>query len=271
MSRDASGQRMEGYKIEVVRFMSLGGWELGGWLAVPADRPVTRGIVIGHGYAGRRGAEVEWTVPGAALFFPCVRGLALSRREGVSQVPQRHVLVGIESAGTSILRGCVADVWSAASALIECVPEAAARLDFAGASMAGGLGVMAMAFDERFSSGHIEIATFGHQRLRLRLPCIGSGHALTLYSREHPEVFETLSYLDPAVAAQFLKRPVQHACALFDPAVPPPGQFAVYNAHAGPKRLHKLTAGHWDYPEYADERERLNREIERFFAKPLAA
>ena len=249
--------------------MSPGGWELGGWLAVPVDKPVTRGIVIGHGYAGRQGPEVEWCVPGAALFFPCVRGLGLSRREGVSQVPQRHVLVGIESPETSILRGCVTDIWSAASALIECVPEAAVRLDFVGASMAGGLGIMAMAFDERFSAGHVEIATFGHHRLRLRLACIGSGHALTLYSREHPGVVDTLSYLDPAVAVQFLKRPVQHACALFDPLVPPPGQFAIYNAHAGPKRFCKLTAGHWDYPDYADERERLNRRIERFFSRPI--
>lgn len=267
LSRDPSGQRLSGYRIEVVRFQSLGGWELGAWLATPVEEPVTRGIVIGHGYAGRRGPEVEWRVPGAALIFPCVRGLALSRRDDISQVPQRHVLIGIEDARTSILRGCVADLWSAASALTECVPEAAARLEYAGPSMAGGLGIMAMAFDPRFVSGHAEIATFGHHRLRLRLPCTGSGHALTLYAKKHPEVYDTLVYLDPAVAAQFLKRPVLHACARFDPLVPPPGQFAIYNAHAGPKQLIRLTAGHWDYPEYAEERESLDRAIEKFFAR----
>ncbi|MEZ5576382.1 MAG: hypothetical protein R3F44_12440 [Candidatus Competibacteraceae bacterium] len=37
------------------------------------------------------------------------------------------------------------------------------------------------------------------------------------------------------------------AAARFDPAVPPPGQFAVYNALAGPKELFVLRAGHFDH------------------------
>ncbi len=265
VGRGDSGQRLEGYKIEYVRFTSMNDWELGGWLATPIEQPVTRGLIIGHGYAGRRGPEVDYRIPGAALLFPCVRGIALSRREGVSQVPQRHVIIGLESPETSIIRDCVADLWSAFSALVECVPETAARLDYAGASLAGGLGMMALAWDPRIEAAHLEISTFGHHRLRLRLPCTGSGVGLANYAHNHPEAYETLAYLDPAVAAQFVKRPILHACARFDPAVPPPSQFAIFNAHAGPKKLFRLTAGHWDYPDYTEEREDLNRAIEKFF------
>jgi len=60
--------------------------------------------------------------------------------------------------------------------------------------------------------------------------------------------------------------PVHVAAALFDPAVPPPGQFAVYNALGGPKELFVLTAGHFDYPAAEEENRRLREELVRFFA-----
>jgi cephalosporin-C deacetylase len=55
------------------------------------------------------------------------------------------------------------------------------------------------------------------------------------------------------------------AAALFDPAVAPPGQFAIYNALPGPKELFVLTAGHFDHPASAMENRSLLSELKVFF------
>jgi cephalosporin-C deacetylase len=68
------------------------------------------------------------------------------------------------------------------------------------------------------------------------------------------------------VAARFTSIPVHVAAALFDPAVAPPGQFAVYNALPGEKQLFVLDAGHFDYPGKAGQEQLLRAELERFFA-----
>jgi len=56
-------------------------------------------------------------------------------------------------------------------------------------------------------------------------------------------------------------------CALFDPAVPPPGQFTVYNAIPSQKDLIVMRAGHFDYPEAVAEGARKWRRMEEFFAQ----
>jgi cephalosporin-C deacetylase len=57
---------------------------------------------------------------------------------------------------------------------------------------------------------------------------------------------------------------VQVAAALFDAAVAPPCQFAIYNALAGDKRLFVLTAGHFDYPGREAEERQLRSETKEF-------
>ena len=57
-------------------------------------------------------------------------------------------------------------------------------------------------------------------------------------------MIELLVGNDAATAARYMKQPVHCACALFDPTVPPAGQFAVYNALGGPKQLFVLTRHH---------------------------
>ena len=59
--------------------------------------------------------------------------------------------------------------------------------------------------------------------------------------------------------------PTAHPAARFDPAVPPPGQFAVYNALAGPKELFVLRAGHFDHAGTIAEDRRLLDALAYFF------
>jgi cephalosporin-C deacetylase len=61
--------------------------------------------------------------------------------------------------------------------------------------------------------------------------------------------------------------------ALFDPHVPPPGQFAVHNALAGPRELLVLRAGHFEYPGERAETAILEEAQRRFLsgADPVVA
>lgn len=72
-------------------------------------------------------------------------------------------------------------------------------------------------------------------------------------------------------AARWIRVPVLVAGALFDPAVPPPGQFAVYNALGGPKELHVLTAGHFEHAGRAEETAALGEATTAFFGRTLGA
>ncbi|MFD5112280.1 acetylxylan esterase [Streptomyces sp. NPDC058391] len=270
-------EQRDGFRIFGVSFTSVGGLRLGGWLVLPADGPAERGFVIGHGYGGRQetGPAVPLPLPRSAAILPCVRGMgARSRRPGIPGDADRHVLHGIASRDTYVIGDCVADLWCAASALLELVPElmtpGGARLGYAGESFGGGLGALGMPWDDRFACGLLTVPTFGHHPLRLTLPCAGSGEAVRARHRDHPEIMDILSYFDAATAASRIRIPMMIAPALFDPSVPPPGQFAVYNALTGPRELHVLTAGHVEQPGAAAEAKGLPAAGQRFFAERLA-
>ena len=55
------------------------------------------------------------------------------------------------------------------------------------------------------------------------------------------------------------------AAAEFDPAVPPPGQVAVYNALAGEKKLVWRSAAHFEWPGKAAEDATVFREVCAWF------
>src|SRR5699024_2185058 len=236
---------------------SLGGVRLGGWVAEPKDRPARVGVVISHGYGGREEPELAGSPAGGAVRYPVARGLP-----SVSLLPQLyrpehgHVLEGIESMHTYVVGGCAADIWCAASALRQIAGQIS--LVYAGASFGGGQGGLAVPWDERFVAAALRVPSFGQYDVRLSLPCPGSGEIVREYVQWHPRAREVLRYCDAATAARYLQVPTLFACALWAPAVPPPGQFAVYNAArealGEDARLQVLSAGHEDtYPTAAAE------------------
>jgi cephalosporin-C deacetylase len=236
---------VELYEIE---FDSWNGVRIGGWLTVPVGQEVKHGFVVTHGYGGREAADMELPLQNAVGIFPCLRGQRTrSLLKGVSTIGQRHVLTGIESRETYIHRGNTADVWCAATALLQLFPQVKGSLHYSGGSFGGGIGALALPWDDRFTAGFLRVPSFGNHPLRVTLPCTGSGHSVTNYYQKHPEVLEVLAYHDAATAASFIKIPILAACALFDPSVPPPGQFAVYNALGGPRELIVEPAGHFSY------------------------
>jgi cephalosporin-C deacetylase len=101
------------------------------------------------------------------------------------------------------------------------------------------------------------------------MPCTGSGESVRRYHAAHPEVIDVLRHFDAATAAARITIPVQVAAALFDPAVPPPGQFAVYNALPGPRDLVVLATGHVEDAESVVEQRSLLAAQRRFLTDHL--
>jgi len=242
--RQIQGMRND-YETHEIEFNSLGGVRIGGWITIPKSGPVRRGIVESHGYGGRDTPAYQ---PEAITISPCARGFNRSARPDIPGEAAWHVLHGIRNRDTYSHRGCAADIWNAASALLELHPELAGKLHFMGVSFGGGVGALALPWENRFAKAFLEVPSFGNHSLRVQIPCAGSGEAVRSYHRRHPEVMSVLAYFDAATAARFIKIPVFASLALFDPVVPPPGQFAVYNGLAGPKTLFIRTTGHFPSP-----------------------
>ena len=243
------------------------GWQnfrVGGWLTLPRDGKFERGVVCGHGYGGREAAHFSVPGPRAVALFPCARGFHRARRVALPDKAARHVLHGIETRETYILRACVADLWASASVLLELFPRIEGQLDYSGGSFGGGLGALMLPFDARFRRAHLDVPTFGNHPLRVQMPCHGSGEAVRSYCKRHPEVTDVLAYFDAATAATFIETPTLVSPALSDPAVPPPGQFAVYNALAASKELWVRSAGH---PTSEAESAQLFADLSKWFAR----
>ncbi|ACU74696.1 Acetyl xylan esterase [Catenulispora acidiphila DSM 44928] len=264
-----AGSTAAGLDVFEVSFTSLGGIRIGGWIVVPPDGVVERGFVVGHGYGGRDEPAPELPATDAAGIYFVARGLPTkSLLSGVPSEAPGHVLQGIESRADYIIGGCVADLWCAATALTELFPATARRLDYTGVSFGGGTGALALPWDARFTAAQLMVPTFGNHRLRVTLECVGSGASVRERYQHDPRILDVLAYFDAATAARHVQIPVQAVPALFDPAVPPPGQFAVVNALAGPVETQVATAGHFtDYPEYEQEMLELGRATKQFFAE----
>jgi cephalosporin-C deacetylase len=249
-----------GFITHEIEFDSWEGVRIGGWITLPEDGTFDIAVVMGHGYGGREAPDA-W--PRALTISPCARGFHRSAHPRLPDNAMEHVLLGIENRDTYVHRGCVVDFWCGASALLELYPAAAKRLSFRGTSFGGGIGAHVLAWDPRFQRGVLDVPSFGNYPLRVQLPCVGSGAAVRQYWRKHPEVLDVLAYYDSASAARHVQVPTLVSPALFDPAVPPPGQFAVANPLPG-KELFVKGFGHFiDRIEVRESRE-LEKRIAAF-------
>ena len=251
-----------GADVWIATWDSLGGVRVGGWIVVPKDGVFERGAVVGHGYGGREAPDGALPGPATAAIFPCARGFHLSAQPGIPNQAGLHVVRGLESRESYIHRGCVADFWTGASVLEELYPAVQGRLDYLGGSFGGGIGAMLLPWDARFRRAYLDVPSFGNHPLRVTMKCTGSGEAIRQIYLTKPEIMEVLQYFDAATAAHYVNIPVFVAAAVSDPSVPPPGQFAVYNAIRSPKELFVRLTGHPDTPA---DNEALRGELVTWF------
>lgn len=256
------------YRLYEVEYDSYQGVRIGAWITVPlTTNSLKAGMVVGHGYGGREAPSYDMPVVDAVCIFPCARGFHRSASEGIPDSGAEHVLHGIESADTYSHLGSVVDYWLAASVLLELYPEVSDRLYYSGGSFGGGIGAMVLPWDSRFTKAFLDIPSFGNHPLRVTLDCVGSGAAVKeYYDSGHPEVLDVLKYFDAATAARWIQIPVFVAAAEFDPAVPPPGQFAVYNALQKPKKFFLRQAAHFDLAGNEFDGQSIAARLRRWFA-----
>ena len=262
----AEDSTVPGFRLFKFSYRVLGGFRVSAWVTHPEDTSSIRtGMVVGHGYGGRDSIEPGVFKPGFLVILPVAPGFHISADPRLPlNDSSKHVLVGIESPQTYILGSCAAALWRAIDAGQEFLGRPLTRWHYHGWSFGGGMGALALPWETRFQSAELGQPTFGHHPLRLQRECTGSGEAVRLYHAAHPEVVKTLAFFDAATAATRIAIPTVFACSLFDPAVTPPGQFAVANAHPGPKRISPFLVGHFDYqyPEAKKEGEIHARNIE---------
>jgi len=265
-----TGKNRAGWRIFDVSYVSTGQFNIRGWLLLPESGVIKRGFIVGHGYGGRDAPDFHLPFKDTALLFPCFRGLSLSSHKSISSEPKWHVLHNIDTLKQYIIGGCVEDIWLGVSAILRLFPQLSGHLGYLGISFSGGTGALALAYEQRIARGHFNVPAFGHHPLRLRLPTIGSAQSQQqFYCRHKKQTLKVLRYYDAVIAAKRISIPMHYACALYDPCVAPPGQFAIYNATHKPKRLFVLDAGHFDYPEREQQEQQLLQEIDDFF-KPLS-
>ncbi len=255
----------ERFKVYEVEYDSLNGVRIGAWIVVPANKQPRAGVVVGHGYGGRGEPEFALPYPDVAAIFPCARGFNRSAHPDISNNSHIHVMQGLESRENYMHRGCVVDFWLAASVLLELYPKTAGHLFYHGGSFGGGIGALLLPWDLRFHGAFLDIPSFGNHPLRVKLTCVGSGQAIqNYYHNGHTHILKVLQYFDAAVAARFIKIPVFVAAATFDPAVPPPGQFCVYNSLVGPKELYLRQAAHFELAGNEHDAAAINARLKRW-------
>lgn len=261
-----TGKNQAGWRIFELNYQSTENFTIRGWLLLPESGVIKRGFVIGHGYGGRDAPDFHLPFKDAALLFFCSRGLSLSSNNHISTEPKWHVLHNIDILQRYIIGECVEDIWLAVSALLRLFPQLSGHLGYLGISFSGGIGALALAYEKRIARGHLNVPAFGHHPLRLRLPSLGSAHSQQQFYCQHKkQTLHVLRYYDAATAAKRINIPMHYACAVYDPCVAPPGQFAIYNATPDNKQLFVLEAGHHDYPQRHDQERKLLKELNDFF------
>jgi cephalosporin-C deacetylase len=265
--RRESGFSHPNWHVQDITYTSTDEFPIGGWLLLPREGNVKRGLVVGHGYGGRDQPDFDIPVTETAVLFPCFRGLSRSRRPPISSDPAWHVLHDIDKPDRYILGGCVEDLWLAVSVLTRLHPELDGRIGYSGISFGGGIGALAIPFDKRIDRGHLEVPTFGNMPLWLNLPTTGSGHAVQNYQKSHTDMLETLRLFDAATAATRIEIPMLIAVARFDPVVAPPCQFSIANARPTSKDHETviLDAGHFDYSGAWEQHALLREKVGRLF------
>ncbi|WP_067195394.1 acetylxylan esterase [Microbacterium sp. XT11] len=246
-----SSTRSRGREVSIVEHAGADGIRLRSWVVSPEEgRRARVGVVHGHGYGGRDAVDLARVPADAAAIFPVARGLgALNAGVGAPEPKSEHVVAGLADPETAVIGLCARDLWLAADALTRLVGEL--PLYYVGESFGGGVGALAVPWDDRYVGATLIVPSFGQYDERLAVECLGSGEDVRRHVAAHPEAREVLRWIDASTSLQFADVPVRVEAALWDQSVPPQGQFAVASA-ARMLEPEVLPAGHAEYPGWED-------------------
>lgn len=238
--------RHEGREVSIVEHAGVDGIRLRSWVVGPATGAARVGIVHSHGYGGRDAVDLARVPDDAAAIFPVARGLpTLNAGVGAPEPVEQHVLAGLDDPDRYVLGLCARDLWLAADTLLAMAGDL--PLYYVGESFGGGIGALALPWDDRCIGATLIVPSFGQYDERLAVRCLGSGEVVRAHVATHPEAREQLRLFDASSTLGFARVPVRVEAALWDDYVPPPGQFGVANA-VRDLDLEVLPAGHAEYP-----------------------
>lgn len=245
-----STETAHGREVSLIEHAGADGIRLRAWFVAPLHAPARVGVVHGHGYGGRDAVDLARVPDDAAAIFPVARGLAtLNTGVGAPELPDDHVVAGIDDPERYVLGLCARDLWLVADALTTLAGHL--PLYYVGESFGGGIGALALPWDDRYIGATLIVPSFGQYDERLAVRCLGSGEAVRAHVAQHPDARAVLGWFDASTALRFAHVPVRIEAALWDQSVPPQGQFAVANA-APMLELAVLPAGHAEYPGLED-------------------
>ena len=253
----------EGARVTPVRFRSLGGRRVQGFLITPGDRepgavPASRRplVVSTHGYNSQSNPILEarhTAASGADLFCFDVRGFGLSR-PGCPTEAGGWVLTGLADPETSILRGAVCDFVRAAE-VAAALGAGRGGTAFHGRSFGGALALMAQAVSPRAAYVAAAVPTLGWTEGRLRLATAGSTREINDHLALHPAdrapFLRTLAYFDTMHFADRVGCPALVGVGAFDEVVPPETVYAVTDHMVPAPEVLELPVSH---TERLDER-----------------
>lgn len=240
-----------GRTVSIIEYSGVDGLRLRAWLVSPErGRSARVGVVYGHGYGGRTDVDLDRVPADAAAVFSLARGLGdLNVGVGAPADVASHVLAGIADPERYVLGLCARDLWQLADSLHALVGEV--PLYYVGESFGGGIGALALPWDERYVGATLGVPSFGQYDERLAVECLGSGESVRRHVLSHPAARATLRWFDASTALLFATVPVRVEAALWDQYVPPAGQFGVAAA-VRDLELFVLPAGHAEYPGIVD-------------------
>jgi cephalosporin-C deacetylase len=253
MRRQVAGGR-GGVRLERLRFCSLGGVAIGGYLLRWRDGGPRPLVVHGHGYGGRVRPQWSWAGAGLNVVGVDVRGWGRSRPALASPSPWGWVLSGIESPERSVLRGAVCDYLRAAVLGRGLLGDVTSRVVLQGASLAGGLALMAEALGGVADLLAVAVPTFGWAEGRRLLASSGSAAEINRYLERRPEhaaedVMVVLRYFGPVNFAGQVVCPTLVGVGLADPVVPAPTVLAIADHLGGPAEVLRFPVSHSGGPE----------------------
>jgi cephalosporin-C deacetylase len=162
-----------------------------------------------------------------------------------------------------VLRGAVCDYLRAVQVGRELLGAAVARTVLQGASLAGGLALMAEALVPAADLLAVAVPSFGWAEGRRLFGSSGSAGEINRYLQRRPghateELMVVLRYFDPLNFAGLVRCPTLVGVGLADAVVPAPTVLAIVAHLAGPHELMRFPVSHSENPE-----ERRWKEFER--------
>lgn len=217
-----------GCRIYKVRFTSIDGFSIGMWISRPVES--IGGSLVAHGY-GNVSMPPVTAHTDRTIVHPCVRGLGLSQCKEIPWRLDAHAGYGFDEPNRYVLVGGVRDLWIALTIMIDMFPDTADNVVCRGGSLGGGMGALAIPWDERIHYGDLNVPTLGG-RIVLDYPV--APHTPGNTRKEKALASEAgmriIDLCNASAAAQFIRVPTLITPALSDHSVPPPGQFAVANS-----------------------------------------